>query len=81
MKTISPEDCLSPGTLVQVGNLRGVVVSSKLVQASNGGNIAVNTIKFCERFRRGFGKNGLWVEIQKPRKPEGISYASIQIVT
>lgn len=56
---ITSEILLEKGTPVRVGNKRGVVTYSKLVSVYNGGQIVLTTIRFKERFNRGFGKAGI----------------------
>ncbi len=80
MKTqIQSYEVLSLGTKVRVGNKRGLVVASELVNASNGGKIALNVIRFTESFKRGFGHHGQWEEIKSPTQ-SAVNYSFIELL-
>lgn len=77
--SISPNTILQKGQNVRVGNMRGVVTESTMVNASNGGKIALTTVKLTEQFKRGFGIHGKWEKLSKP-KVQSVNYSAIQLI-
>lgn len=69
-------DTLPEGTPVQVGNLSGIIKSSFIGPASNGGTVGHHTIKFTHRFKRSFGARGNWEPLAKA-KMQQVNYAGI----
>ncbi len=74
-----PQQILSTGQAVRVKAFRGKVVNSRLITAHNGGQIALTTICFTERFKRGFGQAGSWVKMDKPQT-RPVNYSFVQLL-
>ena len=74
--SITPETLLAVGSLVRVGNRRGVVVSASMERAIPSGMVAVHTVTLNERRKRTFGQSYTW----EPSKPvtQTVNYSFIQ---
>ena len=78
MEKISHLTELENGTLVQVGNRRGMVIDCKIEQAHPAGLIAVHTIKFTHKVKTLTANRHAW----EPIKPitKRINYASLLVL-
>ena len=76
---IKSDTLLEVGTYVRVGNQKGTVEEALLVRAHNGGQVALHKVKFTHSFKRGFGRNGKWVELVKP-KTSSVNYSFIEVL-
>ena len=73
---IDPTEALPVGTIVDCGSKRGFVVKSAIKPASNGGNIAINTIRFTSKLHRN-GRRSRWIELN-PAIVEEVNYSFIR---
>jgi hypothetical protein len=79
MNRIFAHDTLPVGTSVSVGNRKGIIKSSFIGPASNGGTVGHHTVTFTHRFKRSFGARGTWEALQKS-KDESCNYSAINII-
>lgn len=73
---IKPMEVLPVGTLVDCGSKRGFVVKSALKPASNGGSIAMHTIRFISKLCRNRRRCD-WIELN-PAIIEEVNYSFIR---
>lgn len=75
---INAHDLIEVGTAVIVQNERGIVTKAEMVPASNGGMIALHTVKLVERWKRTFADRGRWEPKEKPVE-RTVNYSFIEV--